>query len=61
MGALPTGETNQNCTPLFSVETHGCEEVESVQWSQYAGDKCGSEIFLPVTKGKLEGKLEGLL
>lgn len=48
VGALPTGETNQNCTLLFSVETHGCEVMESVQWPQYAGDKCGSEIFLPV-------------
>lgn len=61
VGALPTGETNQNCTPLFSVEAHGCEEWESVRWPQRAGDKCGSEIFLSVTWGKLEGKVTLLL
>lgn len=61
VGALPTRETNQNCTSLFSVQTHGCQEPESVQWPQHARDKCGSEIFLSVTCGKLEGKVRLLL
>lgn len=51
------GKTSQNCTPLFSVETHGCEEQESVLWPQHAGDKCESEILLSVTWGKLAGKV----
>lgn len=53
MGALPTGETNQNCIPLFSVEMHRPEEQELVQWPQHSEDKRGSEIFLPVAWGKL--------